>query len=209
MHSSRVIALLGALLIACLGARSAGADPSIAKSVAQAPARVVSISAAVLTETAKFQPSGFAPGFSLGVELPWLVRSRHTLFQTLAVGYFHHTDVEQAILAGTELAYRYTFGFGLYLEARLGANYLHALPIGHAYAREDGHYYSVDDRGTPRFLASVAGGLGYDLSRLSHPAPFAIFLRYQLGVETPGFEGTPVYPDTQILAGISVPLARL
>src|SRR4051794_8735782 len=105
-----------ASLILVFSTSPAWADPTVAAALDPRPPRVLSLSAALLTETAKFQPSGLAPGFSAGVELPWVARTHHSLFQTLAVSYFHRADVEHALVVGTELGYRYTLGVGLFLE---------------------------------------------------------------------------------------------
>jgi hypothetical protein len=169
--------------------------------------RVVPLALALFTESAKFQPSGVAPGLSVGTELPYLSRGGNALFQSFDVGYWYHPDLEHALLLGTGLGYRYTSTMGLFFELRLNATYLHTWSVAPAYSANSGVYHR-DDRGSPHFLASAAAGLGFDFSELSpqRRIPLALFARYQLGVETPGPEGAPLYPETQILVGVRVPL---
>jgi hypothetical protein len=165
----------------------------------------VALTAALITESPKFYPASFNPGVRAGADVPWVVRRGHAFVQTANLGYFYDADLAHALTLQTELGYRHTFGFGLTLEVMLGLAWLHKFPTTTAWALEDGRY-RPDASGTSSFLPSLSAGFGYDFSRLKRPARFAIFARYQFGVEVPGAYGVPAYPQTQILLGVRVPL---
>jgi hypothetical protein len=167
-------------------------------------ARTIPVVLSLASESAKFQPSGFHPGVFVGTELPWLTRRGHRLLQGFGLGYWDHAALEHALLVRTELGYRYTLDAGLSLELLVGAGYLHTFPTEEAWSASDG--WNRDSSGAPHFLGSVAGGVGWDFSHLARPVPLALFARYEFDVETPGIEGTPVYPHTILQLGLRVPI---
>jgi hypothetical protein len=179
------------------------AAPSLAPTLRQR----VSLSAALLTESAKFYPASFNPGVLVGADVPWVSRRGHALVQTASLGYFYHADLAHALTLQTELGYRHTFRFGLTLELMLGLALLHKFPTTRAYGLEEGRYRE-DSSGASSFFPSLSAGFGYDFSRMKRPVGFALFARYQVGVEVPGAYGVPAYPHTQIVVGARVPLAR-
>jgi hypothetical protein len=204
----RAISPIALLLISCIFA-SARAEP-ISIAAAPPPSTLkqrVALSAAFLTESAKFYPASFNPGVLVGVDVPWVRRRGHELVQTASLGYFYHADLAHALTLQTEVGYRHTFRFGLALDLMLGLALLHKFPTATAYGLEDGRY-RVDSSGASSFFPSLSAGLGYDFSRLKRPVGFALFARYQVGVEVPGVYGVPAYPHTQIVLGARVPLWR-
>jgi hypothetical protein len=177
---------------------------------AQRPTTVaqrLTLSAALLTESAKLYPASFNPGVQVGVDVPWKVRGGHAFVQTASLGYFHHADFAHGLTLQSEIGYRHTARFGLTFDLFLGLAYLHKFPTAPSYGLEDGRY-GADSSGAASFFPSLSAGLGWDFSRLARPVPFAIFARYQLGLEVPGVYGVPAYPHTQILLGARIPLKR-
>ncbi|HET9449512.1 MAG TPA: hypothetical protein VFO83_01455 [Aggregicoccus sp.] len=151
---------LAALSAALLAASSALADGRLGVAYLQ-EARVRSdLGAASLT-----------PGMQVSYDLPLLGALGNELLVAASVAGYRPGAQQLHLLNDALLGYRFTLPVGLFLDARVGASYLHVFEDAGTLAR--GGVEAVRSR---RFAACGALGVGWDFEALS-PLPFSLYAR--------------------------------
>lgn len=124
------------------------------------------------------------PGLSVGYSAHLNNSNNNQLFQNFRLGYFFHRFAQHGIQLYTETGFRKQLSFGLGLEARVGAGYLHSIPHTQIFTLdEDGEYQKKSNFGRPQAMVSIAFGPSYDLKNAGIPG--RIFLDYQVWFQYP------------------------
>jgi hypothetical protein len=116
------------------------------------------------------------PGVVAGVEYRLLApRPGHELLVRAFLGAYLHPSLYWALLAGGELSYRLTAGFGLCAELTGGLGYLHTTVASPVYELgSDGQVAAVTDWGRPAFMPSASLGIGWDFRDVGLPLRFML-----------------------------------
>jgi hypothetical protein len=148
----------------------------------------------------------YHPGFELGTGFNWKNKTRHDWFQTFEFGYSYHRWVQHSIVLYTEFGYRYKFQKGFSANAKIGAGYLHAIPVGKIFKlQEDGYYKKKTNPGHPQAMASFSLGLDKKISG----SGMAVFLNYQQRLQFPFIKSyVPLLPSDYLMIGITIPIKR-
>ena len=120
----------------------------------------------------------FYPMATIGTEFYYRNKTHSQIYQTAKLGGFYNKYSTSAIIAITEIGYRYSFGFGLFADANLGVGYSHLFrPNAIFKLNSNGEYEQVRDWGCPSLMANYALAIGYDCSAQLRK-PVSVFLRY-------------------------------
>ena len=145
----------------------------------------------------------FHPGFDVGTGFNWRTKAKHDWFQTFDFGYSYHRFVQHILALYTETGYRYKFLETFAAEAKLGAGYLHAIPVDKIFKlTEDGVYKKKANWGRPQAMTAFTLGINKKVSA----SGLAIFLQYQQRLQMPFIKSyVPVLPLNMLMAGMKVP----
>lgn len=142
------------------------------------------------------------PGMFLGSEHLYLEGKRSSLGQTATIGGFLNQATGSALLAHTDLMYRYSTGFGLEAGASFGIGYMHAFHSRPTYRLNDNNVYeATPNRGKPSALVSLSISTGFDLEK-STGLPIVPFLKYQWMASTPYTDIIPIRPHGLLHLGV-------
>jgi hypothetical protein len=145
--------------------------------------------------------SKFYPAATAGTEFYYRKTNHSRIYQALRIGGYYSKYSTSAIFINTDIGYRFTFGFGLFADAGLGAGYSHLFRPGSIYTQNgSGEYEQVSDWGKPGFMADYTLSIGYDLTnRLNMPLSF--FIRYGSYIQLFYNEDLPVLPQNSFQVG--------
>jgi hypothetical protein len=148
----------------------------------------------------------FHPGFELGTGFNWRSKSKHDWTQDFKFGYSYHRWVQHSIVLYTESGYRYKFQKGFSADAKIGAGYLHAIPVGKVFKlQEDGEYKKKTNLGHPQAMASFSAGV----SKSIPGSGMAVFLNYQQRLQFPFIKSyVPLLPSNYLMIGVTIPINR-
>jgi hypothetical protein len=146
----------------------------------------------------------FHPGVELGTGFNWKTKSKHDWFQSFNFGYAYHRFVQHSIALYSEGGYRYKFLQTFAAEGRLGAGYLHAIPVGKIYKLSaDGNYKKTANWGRPEAMV----GFSLRVSKQLAPSGTGAFLQYQQRIQLPFIKSyVPLLPSNILFAGMKFPL---
>ncbi len=146
----------------------------------------------------------FHPGFEIGTGLNWRTKPKHDWFQTFEFGYSYHRFVQHSLTLYSETGYRYKFSKTFAAEAKLGAGYLHAIPVGKIFKlSEEGNYEKKANWGRPQAMAAFSIGA----SKKVGGSGLAFFLQYQQRIQLPFIKSyVPLLPSNMLFAGAKMPL---
>ena len=146
------------------------------------------------------------PGFNLGTEYVYSQGHRVRFYQSLQAGYYFNKYNAKALYVMTGPGLRYTFRFGLFVDAGLGIGYLHSFHVTEIFAQDaSGEYVRVKDNGKPAFVVFTGLGLGWDFSaRIGWP--ICLFVRYQPYIQTPYNLQSSIFPQALVHFGVRVQL---
>ena len=112
------------------------------------------------------------PGLQLTYDAPLLGALGSELLLALSVGGYRPTLHSLNVLGDALLGYRFTLAMGLFVDARVGASYLHPFEgDAVAFARE-----GVAAARAQRLAPCAALGVGWDFDAVS-PLPFSLYAR--------------------------------
>jgi hypothetical protein len=142
------------------------------------------------------------PLATLGTEFYYRNKEHSRIYQTVKIGGYYNKYNTSAFFVNSEIAYRYTFGFGIYADANLGVGYSHLFRPNAIYKlNSNGEYEQVRDWGKPSILANYLLSIGYDFSKRVN-VPTSVFLRFgnyfQLFYNVPDI---PVLPQNSFQIG--------
>lgn len=148
----------------------------------------------------------FHPGYQVGTGFNWREKGKHDWFQTFNFNYSYHRFVQHSFALYSESGYRYKFLETWAAEGKLGAGYLHAVPVGKIFKlTDDGIYKKKTNWGRPQAMVSFALGVNKKVSA----AGLSVFLQYQQRLQLPFIKSyVPLLPSNILMAGIKVPLKR-
>ncbi len=146
----------------------------------------------------------FHPGLEIGTGFNWRTKPKHDWFQSFKFGYSYHRFVQHSFALYSEVGYRYKFSKSFAAEARLGAGYLHAIPVGKIYKLSgDGNYIKKANWGRPQAMAAFSLGISKSLGG----SGIVAFLQYQQRVQLPFIKSyVPLLPSNMLFAGVKMPL---
>lgn len=147
----------------------------------------------------------FHPGFEAGTGFNWKTKKKHDWIQTFQFGYSYHRFIQHSLALYSEFGYRYKFLKSFSSAAKIGAGYLHAIPVGKIFnLQDDGTYKKKLNLGRPQLIASLTLGLS---KRLSSGA--VVFIDYQQRLQFPFIKSyVPLLPSNLILIGTTIPLHK-
>ena len=145
----------------------------------------------------------FHPGLEIGTGFNWSTKKKHDWFQTFKFGYSYHRFVQHSLALYSEAGYRYKFLKKFAAEAKLGAGYMHAIPVGKIFKlKEDGTYKKKTNLGRPQAMAAFSVGI----HKIISPSGLAIFLQYQQRLQLPFIKSyVPLLPSNMLMAGVHFP----
>lgn len=143
------------------------------------------------------------PGFEIGSGFNWRTETKHDWFQTIHFGYSYHRFVQHSIALYSEGGYRYKFPKSFLAEAKLGAGYLHAIPVGQIFKLQaDGNYKKKANLGRPQALIALSLGIHKRIS----PSGEAVFIQYQQRLQLPFIKSyVPLLPTNMLMVGVKIP----
>jgi hypothetical protein len=133
------------------------------------------------------------PGLQLTYDQPLLGALGNELLVAASLGGYRRGLEPLHLLGDALLGYRFTLPGGLFLDARVGASYLHAV--------EQARGLPPDGADVRRLAACAALGLGWDVDAIS-PLPFSLFVRMTGYDRRVG--GTQVLPQLTTQAGLAL-----
>lgn len=146
------------------------------------------------------------PGVALGGEHEITGSGGHSLFGGARLATYVHPGFHTGVLGSLELGYRYTFTTGLFVDARVGVGYLHAILDGDTYAPSgNGGFTRVPGASRGGFAPSAALGFGVDLSHATG-APVSLFARLDAFGQVPVNDGAVLHLATQV--GVAIHFDR-
>ncbi|MEO0473783.1 MAG: hypothetical protein AAF206_29500 [Bacteroidota bacterium] len=138
------------------------------------------------------------PGLMIGTEFSLKENPNSTFALGANIGYWRHKSVQHMGFANAELRYRHHFSSGTQVGAFVGLGYGHTFWDGMLYEQEiDGSWSEINQRGRPHLLGSIGAEVNQKIGGQN-----AIFLRYQLMVETPFANGYPIFPHSVLQVGL-------
>ncbi len=146
------------------------------------------------------------PGVEIGTGFNWRTKARHDWFQTFQLGYSYHRFVQHSVALYSETGYRYKLFTTFAAEAKLGAGYLHAIPVGKLFKLEDdGTYERKTNLGRPQGMVAFSLGVNKKIT----PAGLKIFIQYQQRIQMPFIKSyVPLLPTNMLMAGFRIPCKR-
>ena len=146
----------------------------------------------------------FHPGFEIATGFNWKTKKKHDWFQTFDVGYSYHRFVQHSFVLYSEFGYRYKFLKTFSAAAKLGAGYLHAIPVGKIFElKEDGTYKKKANLGRPQAMA----GFSMDIAKKISASGLVLFLEYQQRLQLPFIKSyVPLLPSNMLMAGVKIPV---
>ena len=146
----------------------------------------------------------FHPGFEIGTGFNWRIKRKHDWFQTIQFGYSYHRFVQHSLVLYSETGYRYKFLKTFSAEAKIGAGYMHAIPVGKIFRlKEDGTYQKKTNLGRPQAMAAFSAGIHKQVCA----SGLAIFIQYQQRLQLPFIKSyVPLLPTNMLMAGVHFPL---
>lgn len=123
-------------------------------------------------------------GFKLGSEYPFIEKNKHSLLQTVNIGYFKNPELMRAYYLNSFFTYRYTIVWQLYADCKIGIGYMHRMHTREVFKlSNNGDYKKATDWGKPSFNAGFNLGLGYNFSIKNEK--IGVFLEYDWYVNYP------------------------
>ena len=143
------------------------------------------------------------PGFEIGTGFNWSNKTKHDWFQTIQFGYSYHRFIQHSLALYSEGGYRYKFQKSFFAEAKIGAGYLHAIPVGKIFKlQNDGNYEKKVNIGRPQALIALSLGIHKRIS----PSGKAVFLQYQQRLQLPFIKSyVPLLPTNMLMVGVKIP----
>jgi hypothetical protein len=143
----------------------------------------------------------FYPMATFGTEFYYRNKKHSQIYQTARIGGYYNKYNTSALFLNTEIGYRYTFGFGLFADANLGAGYSHLFRPDAIYKlNSNGEYEQVRDWGKPSLMADFSLSVGYDF-RMKLRAPVSVFLRYGSYIQLFYNSDLPALPQNSFQIG--------
>lgn len=148
----------------------------------------------------------FHPGFEIGTGFNWKTKEKHDWFQAFDLGYSYHRFVQHTIALYSEFGYRYKFLKTFSAAAKLGAGYLHAIPVGKIFKlKDDGTYVKKTNLGRSQAMV----GFGLVLSKKIFASGLTVFIEYQQRLQLPFIRSyVPLLPSNMLLAGVKIPFKK-
>jgi hypothetical protein len=115
--------------------------------------------------------ASLTPGVQVTYDLPLVGALGNELLLAASVAGYRAGPQPLHLLSDALVGYRFTLPVGLFLDARVGASYLHVFEDAGTLARE-----GVEAVRSRRLAACGALGVGWDLDAIS-PLPFSLFAR--------------------------------
>ena len=116
----------------------------------------------------------FHPGFEAGTGFNWKTREKHAWFQSFEAGYSYHRFVQHSLALYSEFGYRYKFSKSFSADAKIGAGYLHTIPVGKIFKLQDDGTYKKKNEPGP------SPGHGCIYSWYQQKICFGIWIVYEL-----------------------------
>lgn len=153
---------------------------------------------AVSMPSVKFSP--IHPSFQVGYSKIWKDK-KFSLVQNFRVGYFYQRLAHHAIPLYTQIGYRYTFKFGLQVEAFLDAGYLHTFNDVDVYKLDNnGEYKRTNKAGKAHAMVGYSVMVGYKFK--GEKISFNPFVQHQFFMVTPFVKSyVPLLPNSTIHIG--------
>jgi hypothetical protein len=149
------------------------------------------------------------PGLTVGAEFRYNHNQTNQLGQTVKVGFFHHSLVQNGIQLYSEFHYNFQSKKRLGFDAFLGGGYIHSIPDHQIFKLNNGVYERKANWGKPEAMGTLSIGTSYLVSSRTEPGPekARIFINYQFWLQTPFVnQYVPVLPNTALHVGIKIPL---
>ena len=144
----------------------------------------------------------FYPMATIGTEFYYMHKTHSQIYQTAKLGGFYNKYSTSAIIAITEIGYRYSFGFGLFADANLGVGYSHLFrPNAIFKLNSNGKYEQSRDWGSPSLLANYALTIGYDCTKQLQKS-ISVFLRYGNYIQLLYNPDIPALPQNSLQLGV-------
>lgn len=146
------------------------------------------------------------PGVEIGTGFNWTTKTKHDWFQNFQLGYSYHRFVQHSLALYSEGGYRYKFLPTFSAEAKLGAGYLHAIPVGKIFElKDDGTYTKKANLGRPQGMVAFSLGLNKKITN----AGLEVFIQYQQRIQMPFIKSyVPLLPSNMLMAGIKIPASK-
>src|SRR5690625_2817159 len=140
------------------------------------------------------------PGIRIGTRFTYIIKKKSSLFQSAYLGYFFHKNAQHGLQLYTNFIYRYDFKFPLFMEAGIGAGYLHSFSDIDIFAFEDGVYHKKANTGRAQWMADFSIKAGYALTK--NNLPFDVYLDYQFWLQSPFVNKyVPILPHNSLHLG--------
>ena len=101
------------------------------------------------------------PGLIAGADVTLFSSGKTDIAAGLQTGYYYHRLNSHGLFIQPLIRVQRTFSSGFFLDAALGAGYLHMIPDGKVYEVVDGKAAEVSNCGSPNFMPSFSLGAGY------------------------------------------------
>ncbi len=147
------------------------------------------------------------PGVEFGYAFNLKTKAKHDWYAEIKLGYFYHRFVQHAIPLYTNIGYRYKFNTKWFVQAAIGAGYIHSIPATtQLKLKSNGEYTNAKGIGRMQELAVFNIGGSYTF-RSIESKPVKLFITYQQIIQTPFINAyVPLLPYSSLLLGVSVPL---
>jgi hypothetical protein len=145
--------------------------------------------------------SKFYPFISLSTEFCYFDKKGSQILQSAGIGGFYNKYNTSGFFLNTNIMYRYTFSFGLFADAGLGAGYTQLFRPGAIYEQSvEGEYEQVTDWGKPSAMADFEISIGYDFEKKLQK-PFSLFIRYGNYIQLFYNPDIPALPQNSLQIG--------
>jgi hypothetical protein len=182
-----MIAVLSCLAMSSLCAQDGGGSRSIPLTVS-----VFSESVSLPDFRGFFKNPNW--GVRIGTEFYYRRNDSKNVFQTVNLGYYRHSGLQQGIFVSSEFGYRRFIG-NFFADATVGAGYLHLISELKRYEPDGGGFKNASQR-MHKVMPTVGLGMGYRFGDVT------FFSRYEVFGEMPfSYGGTPVLPHKALHLG--------
>lgn len=126
------------------------------------------------------------PGLNLGIEITPYKSDMYQIVFSANMGAYVHNRNNTSFFVRSQWGQRATFKSGIFIDHFLGFGYLHQFTHGGDVYEvlPNGEIVENSTKGNPKFMPSIALGVGYDLSK-KHGHSIAFFLRPELFWKAP------------------------
>ncbi len=119
------------------------------------------------------------PGIQAGSDVTLFTNGKTDIFAGIQAGYYYHRLNSHGIFTQALIRSQRTFSSGFFLDAALGAGYLHSIPGGKVYEVVNGSTVEVKNGGNPNFMPSLSLGAGY---KFWQKTPLPLALSFNTGI---------------------------